>query len=222
VVPLDLPLGRGMLAYFRGDLDEAEGFLEDARRRSVLKDDHWRACEALAHLARIALERRRPAEARARCAELRPTAARLSEGSEAPFAAALDALARAAEGDPGADAALERAIAQLVDMDCKHQLAYVLNTAAALDLDGGRLDALHARAERPRTAARTASRPAEAVVAGALLAREALARGERDTAERYVRAIAGALTSGSLSAPTVTARRSVAADLGVPVPEPEP
>lgn len=220
VVPLDLPLGRGILAYFRGELDAAQGFLEDARRRSQLKDDHWRRCEALAHLARIELERRRPVQALARCAELIPVAARLSEGSEAPFAAALEALARLAKGEPGGDAAVERAIGQLVDMDCKHQLAYVLNVAAALDLDGGRLDALRARAEKARTTARTAARPAEAVVAGALLAREAMARGERDTAERYVREIANELTGGSLSARSVNAAKSVAAELGVAVPEP--
>jgi hypothetical protein len=221
VTPLDLPLGKGMLAYFRGELDAAQALLEDARRRSVQRDDHWRACEALAHLARIALERRRPAEALARCAELGPMAARLSEGSEAPFAAALDALARLADGRPGADAAVDRAIADLIDADCKHQLAYVLNTAAALDLDRGRLDTTRARAEKARATARTAARPAEVVVAGALLARAALAQGERDTAERYVREIAGELTGGSLSARSVDAARSVAADLGVPVPEPK-
>jgi hypothetical protein len=213
VVPVDVPLGLGLLSLWRGLDDAAAPLLEEARRRAAHDHDHWRSCQALVYLVRLDLERRDPARALEHCAELVPVAARMGDGSEAPFAAGLRALARLALDEDGAAAEVDQAISALVDRDCKEQLAYVLDTLAGLELERGRLDAARAHAARALHCAEAVEQPAEAVVARALLARVDLALGERQVAERQVSELTGVLARTPLAARCASAVQRVVTDL---------
>src|SRR4029077_4517545 len=95
---------------------------------------HGERCLAVAQRVMLELEGGAPEAAEALCLPLVEVAARMTEGSERAMAAALAALARRARALPAATPALERAIAELRDVDAKARLAYVLNSAAAQDL----------------------------------------------------------------------------------------
>jgi hypothetical protein len=218
VSPIDIPLGLGTLAYFRGHGRAAEMALVETWRQAERAQDHWRACMALEYLVRIELERRRPERALERCAAVAPVAARMGEGSEAPFAAALEGLARHLHAEADAEALLAQAIAQLTALDSKHQLAYVLNAAAVTDLERDDLSRAQARAERARVFAEAVT-STEAIFSRALLARLALARGEREAAVRSVGELLGELEGDSIPTRSVSAVLRIADELGVPRPE---
>src|SRR5205814_1656868 len=141
--------------------------------------DHWGECDCLPWLTRIDLERGRFAEALGRCGRLREIAAKMGDGSEAPLAAALEALARSGLGEPGAETAVDVAVATLRDIDTKRLLAYAQSFAAGLDVVAGRLDSASRRAEEALGAAEVVSRRTEVAVAHAILGRVALARGRK-------------------------------------------
>ncbi len=202
---IDIPMGLGIVRHFGGDRDEAERYLRRALRMARRERDHFRACECLTYLVMLELEAGAPDRALAHCRELAPVAAKLKQGSEAPFARALDAFARyarAAAGaggdsaatDPRDDAAddadatdprdddprdgLARALDALRRMDASRKLAYVLTQAADVDLTAGRADAALERAEEALAAARVVDHRSGIALAGATLARSALALGE--------------------------------------------
>ena len=78
--------------------------------------------------------RARPSEAaRAHCKTLVELGDKLREGSERPFAHALDALCHYALADDAAP--LEAALEDLRAADAKHRLAYMLTRAALLDVE---------------------------------------------------------------------------------------
>ncbi|MGH7573742.1 MAG: hypothetical protein ACREM1_01235 [Longimicrobiales bacterium] len=76
----------------------------------------------------LELESGRPENALASCAELALVAARMGSGSEAPFAVALDALARLGLNEPGAPQRFEVALAELRRIDSNRLLAYALSS----------------------------------------------------------------------------------------------
>src|SRR5262249_49126552 len=77
---------------------------------------------------------------------------------------------------------LDEAIAALRLVDSKGQLAYVLDVAAALDLEDGRLAVARERAVEALGCAETVGRPSETALARALLAQAAARAGARDGA----------------------------------------
>src|SRR5690606_28341251 len=107
--------------------------------------------------AMIELERGRLDAARIYCAMLIDIGGRLREGSEAPFARALDALCGYALD--GAGGALDVALEELRIVDAKHRLAYTLTRAALIDLDRRQLDAAVARAAEALEYAEALDRP---------------------------------------------------------------
>src|SRR5690606_32259371 len=87
--------------------------------------------------------------------ELDRLGTRLRDGSEAPFARALVALARHGLGEEAAVPALEQALDELRDVDAKYRLAYVLTRTAQIDLDRNDAETARRRAEEALQLART-------------------------------------------------------------------
>jgi hypothetical protein len=123
----------------------------------------------------IDFERGRPEAARAHCKTLIELGDKLREGSERPFAHALDALCHYALADDAAP--LEAALKDLRAADAKHRLAYTLTRAALLDVERQRPENAIARASEALGYAEALDRATEIVLAHAALAwgRNALA-----------------------------------------------
>jgi DNA-binding SARP family transcriptional activator len=192
---IDIPWGLGLVCAFAGEYDEAVRHLETAVRLAGAEQDHWAECECLQRLALLELERGVPLRARDRAREMACVAAKMGEGSEAPFAATLQALADAMAGQAGADDRLERAIDVLRQIDAKALLSRALLIAAALDLDRGQPARAEARADEARRAAEVVGRRSDVVTVLAIRARLALARGDLAAATRLVAAAAPDLRS---------------------------
>jgi DNA-binding SARP family transcriptional activator/tetratricopeptide (TPR) repeat protein len=208
---IDLPWGLGLVCLFSGDEAPAIRHLERALQLARRAQDHWAECECMARLAMIDLEAGRPALALARAPELSAAAARLGEGSEAPMAEALAAVARLALAEAGAAERLEAAVATLRAIDTKGSLAYVQNLAAEIDLAAGRPERARQRAEEAFRAAAAVDRRSQTALARALLARADLAAGDRESAAARLQE---AVDPEGLSARARQALRRAAQDLG--------
>jgi DNA-binding SARP family transcriptional activator len=209
--------GQGLMHRFSGHVDEGRALIERTVRLARAAEDHWAVCEALIELAQLELEVGDAPRAIALCAELAPVAARMGEGSEGPIADALEALARSAAGeDVGAQ--LDRAIDRLRAVDAKGMLAYVLNSAAALDLARGGRETARARAKEALQAAEIVGRSTQTVIARAVLGRLALADGDGATAMQQLDAVREDVGAPlRVSARARTAALDLALRLGTPI-----
>jgi predicted ATPase/DNA-binding SARP family transcriptional activator len=210
----EISVGLGLVHAYAGRDHLAVPLLERGAELAAAEGEHWQEAQALMRVARLHLEAGRPREAVARCAALAPLVAKLSEGSEAPFVEALQALARVALGDADARAAAEVALQGLRAVDSQGHVAYVLNALAAHDAVAGRAaQALQAAQDALRCAEAVGQRN-EAVVARARLAILALGRGERPEALRWL----GGCSAGQveLSARARAAVAEASARIGEP------
>src|SRR5262249_20314720 len=201
--------GLGLVRAFAGEYDEATRLLEAAVALAGREQDHWAECECLQRLAVIELERGDAAQARTRAQAFAGVAARMGEGSEAPFAATLEALARLALGHAGADAGVERAIGALRGVDAKALLACALLFAAEPATAGGDRSGPLAGAGEALGAAGVGGRRSEIAPAPAVLPRTARLQGDAAPAQRYL-----AMAAADLGAPHAVAahaRRAVSA-----------
>jgi len=193
---------RGLLLLHAARYDEAVAHLEralsDGAREEADPLHQYPEWDCQARLVMIELERRRPADALARCPRLRELAARMGGGSEPAFSAALEALAHDMAAEDGAPDRLQAAIDDLRAFDSKWMLAYVLTHAAALDLERGAPARCRARAEEALEAATIVGRRSEAGLARALLARLARAEGRADEARRWLDEAAADLATPQL------------------------
>jgi DNA-binding SARP family transcriptional activator len=220
---LELVMGEGLLRAFEGLDAEAIPLLEQAVELAADQADPWCESHALLRLARIALERGRPRETIERCTSLEPLVAKLSEGSERVVTDALRALARLAEGEEGAAAAVDDALGVLRRIDSKAHVAYVLNALAARDASSGRSDAAQKRAREALQAAEIVGHKSERAVARALLATLAIDRNDRAEAAELLDACARDMGATlSLSGRARAAVTSALARLGRRPPEERP
>jgi DNA-binding SARP family transcriptional activator/tetratricopeptide (TPR) repeat protein len=220
---LDVQWGLGLVHHHSGAHEAASVALEQAVGIARREGDHWSECDCLSRLALIALEEERPRDALDRCRELAPVAAKMGEGSEAPLAAALEALSRLALGEAGADGAVEAAVTRLREIDSRWLVACCSNRGAEIDLAAGRMEAAVRRAREALAAAEAVGRRSEVVLARALLARTAAATGDRPAAAGHLQALrADLVTPGALSSHALAAVARAASDLGVPIPTPAP
>ncbi len=126
--------------------------------------------------------------ARERCAALLQIGQRLRDGSEAPFARALDGLCRyALDDDPQP---LDSALAELRDVDAKYRLAYALTRAAQIDIDRQRYASAVNRADEALGAARILERATEMLLAHRALAQAHQALGDSAAHSHHVQAMA--------------------------------
>ena len=116
------------------------------------------------YLAMIEVEREDYAAAMARCRPLLEIGARLREGSEYPFARALEALC--GYGIDGRDTGLDARLQAVRAADAKQRLTFLLNRAAALDIRCGQWDrALRGRSTEALALAELMQRPTEMLLA---------------------------------------------------------
>jgi ATP/maltotriose-dependent transcriptional regulator MalT len=128
--------------------------------------------------------------------QLGPCAAKLGEGSERHYAAAISALMGVARHEDGAIAGLDHAIGELERIDARFLVPDLHGIGAELQRRAGDIDAAHDRASLAARVAAEVARPFEAARAQALLACIAAQRGDLDCAEAHLRRVddaAGAL-----------------------------
>jgi DNA-binding SARP family transcriptional activator len=180
---IDIPWGQGIASAFAGDGAGAARLLSRALEGARAIGDHWAEWDCLARLVMLELEAGHAAAARERCAELAPVAARMGEGSEGPFAAALEAMADLAAGEVGAGQRLAAAAEALRAADARGRLAYTLLFIADDDLRAGRTPVARRHAEEALRATELVGRYSDVAVAHALLTRAAVADHDRSEVE---------------------------------------
>ncbi|HEX4998744.1 MAG TPA: AAA family ATPase [Terriglobia bacterium] len=181
-----IPDALGMLRFHRGAWDEAAGLFESARSLARRHGDRAGEFRALEHLIVLELERNHANEARTLSRDLITLASRLREGSEAPFATCLEALAREAAGEE-ASTEIDAALEALRIADAKHRLAYALLRATRGDFSRGDVQKARARGEEALRLAEILARPSETALARVVLTRCALQQGASADAERHRR-----------------------------------
>ena len=179
---------RGMLRFHENELDAAADLFEEARALARACGDRINEFQANEYLAMIEIERGRPQSARARCAVLMELGEKLREGSERPFARALDALCEYAIADKPAP--LETALEDLRNADAKYRLAYILTRAALVDLERQRPQAAIERASEALACAEALDRATEVMLAHFALARALHAVNDLVGSARHAAALA--------------------------------
>ncbi|MBD1914100.1 MULTISPECIES: AAA family ATPase [unclassified Leptolyngbya] len=172
---IDIPCGLGCVRRHAADYPTARSLLHQAWKMAQAEQDHWRECACLTYLAMTELEASNPIAAIPYSSELAAVAAKISgEGSEGAFAAALDALARYAVGQTGAEQMLAQALLSLRQLDSQRMIAYTLTFAAEIDLKEHRIELAIDRAEAAVRAAQIVDHPSETALAEATLIRSRL------------------------------------------------
>jgi DNA-binding SARP family transcriptional activator len=204
-----IPAAQGMLHFHRDELREAEEAFLEARTLCKSAGERVDEFQANEYLVMIDLERGRLDSALARTAALIEIGDKIREGSEAPFARALEGLCRyAIDGD---DAGFEAAVEELRAVDAKHRLAYALTRAALLDVERERFHRAIARAEEALACAEVLERATDIVLARIALAEAHEAAGDAAAGARHRDAVER-IDEGSVAAwAWDRARRSAAA-----------
>jgi len=184
-----IPAALGMLRFHENRLDEAAELFKEARTLARTAGDRLAEFQAHEYLAMMEIERGRYDAARVHCAALIDLGERLREGSERPFAYALDALSEYAIADDARP--LEAALVKLRAADAKHRLAFTLTRAARLDLERQRPEAAIARASEALACAEVLERLSEIVLAHVVLAEAWRATGDVAGHARHAVALAG-------------------------------
>ena len=196
----DIFLGLGSVYHYRADFDAARQLLTQGWKIAQAEQEHWRECTALKCLAMLELEAGEPTHALNYCHELHAVAAKMSgEGSEKPFAIALDALARYQLQQLGAKDALEQALVTLRQIDAKRMLAYILIGAAQWDLDSGRIELANSRAEEALRMAQPIHHPSEISLAWTIAIQSTWACGEHQQALEQLRELERNIDEHNLS-----------------------
>jgi len=182
-----IPAALGMLRYHENRLDEAVELFEQARTVAKSAGDRVNEFQANEYLTMIDFDRGSFESARARCAALLEIGAKLREGSEAPFARALNALCTYAIDDENGD--LEAQLEALRIVDAKYRLAYALTRSALIDIDRGRTAIAIARSAEALGYAETLERATEMMLAHVALARAYRESGNTKAAEQHLAAL---------------------------------
>jgi DNA-binding SARP family transcriptional activator/tetratricopeptide (TPR) repeat protein len=181
----DLPelwLARGLILYYRGEVEAAIAPLWHAFGLAERRGEHWIEALCLTRLAMAELHCGRPSAAVAHCQRLREVVGKMGESSEGPLGAVLEAVARRELAEPGAQLAVTDALDALQALDAQAYLAEALCFAAESDLRAHEGMEAEQRAQRALVAAEVGGRVSSIAWARALLARSALTRGDRDAA----------------------------------------
>ena len=188
---------QGMLRQHQGRAAEAAELYEQARLEARRLGDRMGEFQALEHLVVLRQEQKAWQASLRLGVELEELGARLREGSEAPFARALVALARHALGEAEAAPALDAAIEELRVVDARLRLAYTLTRAAQVDLEQGAFTRARERAEEARRAIEPLGRASETLLAGVTFVRACREVGDDVEAERVLREVRNAGGAGA-------------------------
>ncbi len=154
-----IPMTMGILRYYEDRLDEAVDHLEEARTLAKSEGDRLSEYMVNEYLAMVEIERYDCHAAQRHARALVDIGERLREGSERPFAGAVQALCH--YGISGEVAPLESALELLRVADAKQRLAFVLNRAALCSVDGGHYERAAGFAREALELARLMERPSE-------------------------------------------------------------
>jgi len=182
-----IPAALGMLRFHENKLDESVELFKEARMLARARGDRLDEFQANEYLAMIDFERGRLEAAREYCKALVDLGDKLREGSERPFAHALDALCHYALADDAGP--LDSALDGLRAADAKQRLAYVLTRAASLDVERGRSAAAIVRAGEALRYAEALDRATEIALAHAVLAQAHLAVADAAACAQHVGAL---------------------------------
>ncbi|HEX7081599.1 MAG TPA: AAA family ATPase [Gammaproteobacteria bacterium] len=208
-----IPGALGMLRFHQNKLDEAVGLFKEARALAKSAGDRISEFQANEYLAMIELERERFDAAKAYCASLIELGEKIREGSERPFAHALDGLCHYALTDETAP--LEAALEDLRSADAKHRMAYTLTRAALLDIERRRHETALDRATEALDCAEALDRATDMMLAHVALALASRAANDEAGFERHAAALARLET-----APVALWARERAAALTAPLARP--
>jgi DNA-binding SARP family transcriptional activator len=189
--PMAIADATGMLRLHEGRLEEAATLFAHARALARRDGDHRREFQALEHLALLELQRENFAEAAALTGDLLELGEKLPPGSEVPFARALSALDRYAQGEEAALAVLNRALAELQAVDAKQRQGAILLRAAAISLRAREPARARAQAAAALELATALGRENEVVLARIALARAAEALDDERASDAELEALAG-------------------------------
>jgi DNA-binding SARP family transcriptional activator len=195
-----IPAALGILRFHENRLDEAEELFKDSRTLCKSAGDRVNEFLANEYLVMIDFERERYAAALARCAALIEIGEKLREGSEAPFARALQSLCEYAlecKGDDAVDATdrsdgagFVTALEDLRIADAKHRLAYLLTRVGLLELEQDCADDAVLHASEALEYAQLLERPTELILAHAILAEAKAQLGDAAGHDEHASAIA--------------------------------
>lgn len=195
----DIPFGLGCVRRYQGEIEEARSLLRQGWQMAQLAQDHWRECTCLTNLVMLELEVGQFALALNYCNELIHVSAQMGEGSEAPHAAALDAVTRYLLQEKNAAESLERSRQVLKRIDSPRMLSYIQTLAAAWDLQQGNLNQAIARAEEALEAAQAVDNPSELTLAWVRVIQANCQLGHLDQAKQQLAALKTRLTGQPLS-----------------------
>jgi DNA-binding SARP family transcriptional activator len=190
-----LPSALGLLRYYEGRLDDAVDHLEEARTVCKAKGDRLNEYIAAEYLVNIEIEREDYEAALARCRPLLVMGARMREGSEHPYALALEALCR--YGLEGEGEGLDECFDLVRQADAKQRLTYLLNRAAMLDIRRGQLAKALERSSEALQLAELMERPSEILLARINLA--VIANKNNGTVDGPNKASIEALSAGQVA-----------------------
>jgi DNA-binding SARP family transcriptional activator/predicted ATPase len=197
---IDIPLGLGCVRRYQGQIDEARSLLQQGWQLAQLAEDHWRECTCLINLVMLELEASQASVALDYCSELIHVSAQMGEGSEAPHAAALDAITRYLLQEPNAAEALERSRHTLKQIDSPRILSYIQTLVAEWNLHQGNYQQALTYAEEALEAAQVVDNPSEIALAGSALIQAQRQLGYLDRAKRHFVELKTRLKGHTLSA----------------------
>jgi DNA-binding SARP family transcriptional activator/predicted ATPase len=196
---IDIPFGLGCVRRYQGEVEDARFLLRQGWQMAQVAQDHWRECTCLTNLVMLELEVGQLALALDYCSELIHVSAQMGEGSEAPHAAALDAVIRYLLQEKNAAEPLERSRQVLKRIDSPRMLAYIQTLAAAWDLQQGNLKQAIARAEEALEAAQAVDNPSELTLAWVMVVQANYQLGNLDEAKQQIVALKTRLKGQMLS-----------------------
>jgi DNA-binding SARP family transcriptional activator len=211
---IDIFFGLGCIRRFQGQVAEARQLLQQAWKMAQIDQDHWRECNSLSNLVMLELEFGQAARALNFCKELSHVSAQMGEGSEAPHAAALDAVTRYKLQEPDAEEQLTRSRQILRQIDSPRMLAYIQTLAAEIDLQQGKAKQAIARAEEALEAAQLVKNLSEIGLAWAVLIQAELSLQRSDCAREHLQSLQQKTQDQLLSRRTQTALKTLEALLG--------
>jgi hypothetical protein len=143
--------------------------------------------QANEYLCMIEIERGDFEAAKSRCQNLLTIGEKLRQGSEAPFAQALNAVCdySITQKDPGIDVALQL----LRDVDAKQRLTYALNRVAMLDIKMENWDSAITRATEALEHAQVMDRASEVITARVVLAEAYQAQSQNQAYQEQLQAL---------------------------------
>lgn len=187
-----LNAAKGMLLFHRGDLDGATESFSQYRNLCKIAGNRVDEFQANEYLVMIEIEKGRDEISNTevlckRVAVLLELSTKIREGSEVPYAQALWGYCEYLKKDDQSQ--LQLSIRVLREADAKHRLAFVLNSAARLDLRRNHYDSAIERAKEALTCAIILDRCSDMVYSHALLALAFYENGDMSNCSVHIDAI---------------------------------